>query len=84
MAVKRSAGEIFGDHLRELRSARGLTQVDLAERCGSPQARISELERGVRTPSLATILRLALALECEPTDLLAVFKGKDLARLLPK
>jgi hypothetical protein len=37
----------------------------------------------MRTPSLATTLRLALALECEPTDLLALFKGKDLARLLP-
>lgn len=65
MAVKPTAGAVFGEHLRELRQKRGLTQVALAERCGFPQARISELERGGRTPNLVTIIRLALALECK-------------------
>jgi transcriptional regulator with XRE-family HTH domain len=63
MAVKRTPGQLFGDRIRELRQKRGLTQVDLAERCGFPQARISELERGLRSPNLVTMLRLALALE---------------------
>jgi len=84
MAVKRSIGRGFGDHLRELRQKRGLTQVQVADRCGFPQARISELERGGRTPNLVTILRLALSLECKPVDLVAVFKSEDLAKLLPK
>ena len=84
MVVKRSAGEVFGDHLRELRQKRNLTQVQLAERCGFPQARISELERGGRTPNLVTILRLAVALECKPTDLVVVFNREDVGRLLPK
>ena len=84
MTVKRSAGEVFGDHLRELRGKRGLTQVQLAERCGFPQARISELERGGRTPNLVTILRLSVALDCKPTDLVSVFNAEDVARLLPK
>lgn len=84
MAVRRSAGEVFGESLRELRQKRGLTQVQLAERCGFPQARISELERGGRTPNLVTILRLAVALECKPTELVVVFNREDVARLLPK
>jgi transcriptional regulator with XRE-family HTH domain len=84
MAVKRSAGEVFGDHLRDMRTKRGLTQVQLADRLGFPQARISELERGGRTPNLITILRLAVALECKPTDVVAVFNGEDVIRLLPK
>jgi len=82
--VKRTIGQVFGDHLRELRQQRELTQVQLAERCGFPQARISELERGGRTPNLVTILRLSNALECKPTDLVAVFNKGDVARLLPK
>jgi transcriptional regulator with XRE-family HTH domain len=75
---------IFGEHLRELRGKRGLTQVQLAERCGFPQARISELERGGRTPNLVTILRLSVALECKPTDLVSVFNHEEVSRLLPK
>jgi transcriptional regulator with XRE-family HTH domain len=84
MTMKRSIGTIFGDHLRNVRTKRGLTQVELAARCGFPQARISELERGGGAPNLVTILRLSLALECKPTDLVAVFNAEDVARLLPK
>jgi transcriptional regulator with XRE-family HTH domain len=84
MAVKPTAGRVFGEHLRELRQKRGLTQVDLAERCGFPQARISELERGGRTPNLVTIIRLALALECKVSALVSVFDKEDLAKLVPK
>lgn len=84
MAVKRTAGEVFGDRMRELRQKRGLTQVQLADRCGFPQARISELERGGRTPNLVTIIRLALALDCKVSALVSVFDKEDLAPLLPK
>jgi len=84
MGVKKSAGNVFGEHMRELREKRGLTQVQLAERCGFPQARISELERGLRSPNLVTMLRLALALECKPSVLMAVFDKTDIHPLLPK
>lgn len=84
MATKRTIGTIFGDYLREVRGKRGLTQAELAERCGFPQARISQLERDGIAPNLATILRLALALDCKPSELVAIFNDEDLARLLPK
>ena len=45
---------------------------------------ISEMERGLKVPSLTTILRLAIALECNVTDLVDVFNGRDLRKLVPK
>ena len=66
-------GVIFGQRLRELRLARNLTQTQLAERCGSNHPFISNLERGVKVPSLTMVLRLAEALECRVYDLVRVF-----------
>ena len=84
MAVARTPGALFGDRVRELRQERGLTQVDLSERLGLPQSRISEIESGTRAPNLVTILRLAVALECKVTDLVRVFDKANLAAILPK
>jgi transcriptional regulator with XRE-family HTH domain len=84
MAVVTAAGKAFGERMREVRQKQGLTQVELSERSGLPQARISELERGARMPNLGTILRLAVALECKVTDLMSVFDRADLPDLLPE
>ena len=65
--------EVFGSHLRKLRTARHLTQSQLAERCRSNVPFISNLERGLAAPSLAMLLRLAEALECHVVDLVEVF-----------
>jgi transcriptional regulator with XRE-family HTH domain len=74
---KASEGVIFGQRLRELRTARNLTQSELAERCGSNHPFISNLERGVKVPSLTMILRLAEALECRPSDLITIFDRRS-------
>jgi transcriptional regulator with XRE-family HTH domain len=66
-------GEIFGAHLRELRTARDLSQAQLAELARSSKVFISNLERGLTTPSLGMLLRLAEALECRPSELINVF-----------
>jgi len=66
-------GVIFGQRLRELRTARNLSQGELADRCGSNRPFISNLERGVKVPSLTMVLRLAAALECHVYDLVEVF-----------
>jgi transcriptional regulator with XRE-family HTH domain len=67
-------GVVFGRRLRELRTARDLSQYALADLCGSHKPFISELERGVKVPSLTMILRLADALECRVYDLVEVFE----------
>ena len=75
-------GEIFGAHLRELRVARDLSQAQLAERARSSKPFISNLERGLTTPSLGMLLRLAEALECRPSELINVFD--DAPQISPK
>jgi predicted ATPase/DNA-binding XRE family transcriptional regulator len=59
----------FGQVLREFRTAAGLTQEELAERAGLSPRGISDLERGARrSPQLATMRRLAEALQLDGDD----------------
>ena len=60
-----------GNRLKVLRQAKGLTQVELAEKAGITQAYLAQLEAGVRgNPSLVVIQRLAQALGVRVLDLL--------------
>lgn len=55
-------GILFGSlcrHLLAARMNRGLSQRQLAERCGLTQSYLSRLERGARSPTLAQLGRLA-------------------------
>lgn len=78
-------GEVFGRRLRELRQKHGVTQEQLSVATGLTEGYISNMERGLKVPSLTTILRIAVALDCKVTELVAVFdKVPDLPSLLPK
>ncbi|RYJ06713.1 MAG: XRE family transcriptional regulator [Actinomycetales bacterium] len=48
-----------------LRQARGLSQRELAEMCGTTQSAIARFEAGARPPKLDTLLRIASALDAE-------------------
>jgi DNA-binding XRE family transcriptional regulator len=52
----------FGSRLRLMRLARGMTQSDLAARVLTSWTLISMIERGVHTPSLKLLTRLARVL----------------------
>lgn len=52
----------FGERLHALRVTAGLTQVQIAERAGLDVSYVSQLERGLRDPSLSSIEALAGAL----------------------
>ena len=54
--------ETFAANLRRLRTAKGLSQEELAGRAGLHASEVSRLERGVREPRLGTIARLARGL----------------------
>jgi len=61
-------GWLFGqiaDQVAERRRARGLSQAELAELCGTTQSAIARLEGGGRPPRIDTLLRLANALDCD-------------------
>lgn len=59
----------LGSHLKEARSAAGLTQAELAERVGVSRKTINTVENGVFIPSTLLALKLAKALKCRVEDL---------------
>ncbi|WP_125256455.1 helix-turn-helix transcriptional regulator [Brevundimonas fluminis] len=52
----------LGSHLKEVRTAAGLTQAELAERAGVSRKTINTVENGVFTPSTTLALLLARTL----------------------
>ena len=52
----------FGERLRELRLARGLSQEKLAFKSGMHRTYLGSIERGERNPSLKNIASIAKAL----------------------
>lgn len=73
----------FGARVRELRSRGGLTQAELAKRCGRSveMQRIGEIERGGQNCTLKTIERLAKGLSCEPAELF-LFRPQQVGRAM--
>jgi len=61
----------LGPHLRSLRTARGLTLRELAQRAGVTESFLSQAERGVATPSIASVRRIARGLGLSIADLFA-------------
>jgi transcriptional regulator with XRE-family HTH domain len=55
----------IADQVVRERRARGLSQQELAELCGTTQSAIARLESGGRPPRIDTLLRIANALDCE-------------------
>lgn len=82
--VVQPEGEVFGRRLRDVRTKRGVTQEALAQLAGMSEAYISNMENGMKVPSLTTIIRLAVALDCKVMDLVGAFDKTDLRSLLPK
>jgi len=54
--------EIFGRILRRVRTEHGVSQEELAFRAGVDRTFIYRLERGVRQPTITTVIGLGLAL----------------------
>lgn len=65
----------FGDRLRELRRESGwVSQEEFAHHVEIDRTYISGIERGVRNPTLDTIVKLARGLDVPPTELLVTIK----------
>ena len=69
----------FGDRLKSLRKAHGLTQEELGRAVGVDYKHIGAIERGIRAPSFDVIERIAKALKVQPHQLFlpASDKGTD-------
>lgn len=71
----------FGERVRELRLARGLSQEELAFKSGMHRTYLGGVERGERNPSLKNIVAIAEALGITPSQLF-VFRGSELGKNL--
>jgi len=71
MAGVTTPEERFASNLRRYRKAAKLTQEQLAAKTELHPTEISRLERGVRNPRLATIVRLARGLGVGAEQLVA-------------
>jgi len=68
--MARSFGQRLGQRLRAHRLARGLSQAALAEMVELSPNYIGLLERGLKLPTIDTLVRVAKAVGARPADLL--------------
>ncbi|MEZ4536955.1 MAG: helix-turn-helix transcriptional regulator [Cyanobacteriota/Melainabacteria group bacterium] len=69
MGPEKRATRNLAKHLRRYRLEKGWSQDELAYQTGSDRTYISDIERGLRNPSLKTLARLASALDVTIGDL---------------
>ena len=62
---------VFQTNMRKRRKALGISQTELAKRTGICYSQISDLERGVTNPTLATIARICESLDTTPSVMLS-------------
>jgi transcriptional regulator with XRE-family HTH domain len=65
--VSRAIGQV----IREQRTARGVSQEALALESDVDRTFVSQIERGIRQPTLTTLWKLAHALNVQPSTLVA-------------
>lgn len=61
---------VLSERLGELRAERDLSQAKLAEYAGVDRKTINRIENGHFSPALDTIVRLSVALDISPSELL--------------
>lgn len=62
--------QVFGNNVRRLRQARGLSIEALADEVGLAYTYVGQIERGRRNPTLDVVERFAAALSVDPLLLL--------------
>lgn len=73
--------ELFGQRVKELRTKRGLSQEKLAHAANLTTSFVSGVERGVKTPSLTSILKIAHGLNMNPAELFVGFTADVMRKL---
>ena len=84
---KKTSSAAFGKRLKDVRQAKGFTQEDFS--VISSRTYISELERGVKTPTLEKVDELCKEMGVHPLTLLSLTylsgrQPKDVKKLLRK
>jgi transcriptional regulator with XRE-family HTH domain len=61
----------IGQAIREIRLEREMSQEQLAFECGFDRTYISLMERGIRSPTVRSLVKLASVLNVRPSEVLA-------------
>ena len=75
MTHRHRALTAFGSNLRSERERKKLTQEKLAEKAALDPSYISGIERGIRNPSILSVVRIANALGTTVSDLSRGIEG---------
>lgn len=59
----------FGEAVKAVRKEKQLTQTQVSARMGVPATFLSDIERGIRNPSLTTLYSLTKALDVKLSEL---------------
>ena len=62
-------GNMWSNRVKEYREYHGMSQRELAGRCGTGHATISEIETGERLPNVVLAIRIAKALHTTAEEL---------------
>ena len=68
--------EIIGCVLRELRENKGLTQEQLSGLAALDRTHYSKLERGLRSPTIETVFKIAQAWDMKPHEIIMLIEDK--------
>jgi len=63
--------ELVGQTIRELRTAKGLSQEVLSGLAGMARTHLTMIENGTKHANFETLWKIALALEMRPSELVA-------------
>ncbi len=67
---------LIGEAIRDRRERCKLSQAELAERAGISRVYVSQLERDMKSPTLAVFCKLCAAIKIAPSKFLAEIEGK--------
>lgn len=69
-----SLNAAFGKVITDLRKTAGISQEELADRAGIHRTYVSQIERGLKSPTIAILVKLARALDTTPSKIMRLLE----------
>jgi len=69
--VKKTPDQLLGIEVRQARERLGISQEELGFRAGIHRTYVSQIERGLKSPTLGAVLRVAKGLNTPASNLVA-------------
>ena len=68
------SAELVGSTIAELRKSKGMSQEVLSGLAGLDRTHYSKIERGLRSPTIDTLFKIAHALDMPPREIVAALE----------